>query len=175
MLLNDPSPRDLTIIMPVFNDWESFKLLVRKIDSLDLQDSWHLSILAVNDGSLLELGPEIDCLKNLSRIGKVDILHLTRNLGHQRAIAVAGVCSSKLKTGLRHCDGCRWRGPAGGYWETSGKRTGGREPHHLRSKKQTPRGGRVSLLLQALPDAFSHLHRIFHILWPLLPDPFPAA
>ncbi len=83
------APRDLTIMTPVFDDWQAFKELVKRIDSVELQDSWKVSILAVNDGSLTELGPPGECFRTLRHIERMDILHLARNLGHQRAIAVA--------------------------------------------------------------------------------------
>ena len=80
---------NVTIIMPVFNDWESFKHLVRKIDETVRGEGLQASVLAVNDGSVSEFEGREETVRGLRHIHAVDILHLTRNLGHQRAIAVA--------------------------------------------------------------------------------------
>jgi polyisoprenyl-phosphate glycosyltransferase len=77
---------NLTVITPVFNDWDSFRRLVREIDGLDL-DVFAVHIIAVDDGSLDEF--EIASLpKATGAVVDVEILHLALNLGHQRAIAV---------------------------------------------------------------------------------------
>ena len=87
--MNDEFPqKELTILMPVFNDWSSLKKLIGRIDSLALPELLRVSILVINDGSNSRFDPE-DSFKRLMRIEKVEILHLSRNLGHQRAIAVA--------------------------------------------------------------------------------------
>lgn len=67
------------IITPVFNDWESFEQLQADID-LSLHDvDVDYQLLAVNDDSSTPPPPDIGC----------DVLHLTCNIGHQRAIAIA--------------------------------------------------------------------------------------
>jgi hypothetical protein len=80
--------KDLTVVMPVFNDWGAFKRLVEKIDSVSLPDPWKISILAVNDGSSSDFDSPQECWNDLARVEKVEVLHLNRNLGHQRAITV---------------------------------------------------------------------------------------
>ena len=80
--------KDLTVVMPVFNDWGAFKRLVEKIDSVGLPDTWKISIFAVNDGSSSDFDSKAGCFGDLERVGKVEILHLNRNLGHQKAITV---------------------------------------------------------------------------------------
>lgn len=74
----------LTIISPVYNDWESFVLLLRRIDEVMADKNLRAQVLAVNDGSFTDLNMDKDW-KNISRIQK---LNLIRNMGHQRAIAV---------------------------------------------------------------------------------------
>jgi glycosyltransferase involved in cell wall biosynthesis len=85
-------PIKLIIVIPVFNDWESFAILVKEIDkrfrSVLGQTVASISILGIDDGSTLLLDPrQIDfhgtCLES------VDILHLAVNVGHQRAIIIA--------------------------------------------------------------------------------------
>ena len=41
----------LNIIMPVLNDWESFKQLVQELDGLLLNQDCQVSITAMDDGS----------------------------------------------------------------------------------------------------------------------------
>ncbi len=84
------------IVMPVFNDWESFKHLVRKIDETVRGEALQASVLAVNDGSVSEFEGREEAVRGLRHIHAVDILHLTRNLGHQRAIAVALAYAEKV-------------------------------------------------------------------------------
>lgn len=71
----------LIIVTPVYNDWDSFSTLLADID-IALRDSGvDYSVLAVNDDSgdpPRDLEPSVPC----------EILHLTCNLGHQRAIAI---------------------------------------------------------------------------------------
>lgn len=84
----------LNIIIPLYNDWDSFVLLAEHIiSSIDKMIFNELSFTVVNDGSTVELPKEK--LKNLKV--PIEVLHLTRNLGHQRAIAIglAHVSTSK--------------------------------------------------------------------------------
>ena len=72
----------LIIVTPVYNDWSSFNTLLGDID-VALKDSGvEYTVLAVNDDSS-ELPPE-----NLKPSVPCEVLHLTCNLGHQRAIAI---------------------------------------------------------------------------------------
>lgn len=71
----------LVIVTPVFNDWESFARLTSDIDLVMQDQEIEYLILAVNDDSSIMPGDiqvKVACR----------ILHLTCNLGHQRAIAV---------------------------------------------------------------------------------------
>lgn len=77
----------VAILMPVFNDWQSLRELLPRIDQALEQGRLDGEILVVDDGSTEP--PPADLLQNtLRRIQKVDVLELTCNLGHQRAIAV---------------------------------------------------------------------------------------
>lgn len=67
-------------VTPVFNDWESFEILVGNIKKLQ-SERYRFFIIAVNDGSTEE--PET------TQFGlPVTTLNLKVNIGHQRAIAV---------------------------------------------------------------------------------------
>jgi hypothetical protein len=77
----------LVILIPVFNDWHAVALLLPALDQALESSRTPIDVLLVNDGST-QL-PEPGLLpQNLEHVRSVQILHLRRNLGHQRAIAV---------------------------------------------------------------------------------------
>ncbi|HKX19333.1 MAG TPA: glycosyltransferase [bacterium] len=78
----------MTIVLPVFNDWAAASLLLPNIDNALADLAAPLRILLIDDGSTTPL-PARFGEWNFQRIEQVDILRLRRNLGHQRAIAVA--------------------------------------------------------------------------------------
>jgi glycosyltransferase involved in cell wall biosynthesis len=81
----------LVILIPVFNDWSSVALLLPALDHV-LSESpsskiTTVEILLVNDGSTQAPEPAL-VPQHFEHLHSVQILHLRRNLGHQRAIAV---------------------------------------------------------------------------------------
>lgn len=77
-------PKKIYCLTPVFNDWESFSVLIKHIEKLQVNNSnINYSIIAINDGSTEE--HKFDLKSNLVNIS---ILNLKVNIGHQRAIAV---------------------------------------------------------------------------------------
>jgi glycosyltransferase involved in cell wall biosynthesis len=84
----------VNIVTPVFNDWQSFGLLVKKIDEVFYSYSaknYSVAVIAVNDGSTSDDGISESNYSACRSIESVLIIHLTRNFGHQSAIAI-GVC-----------------------------------------------------------------------------------
>lgn len=79
--------KKITILTPVYNDWESFAQLVVQIDKC-ADELGDVSILAIDDGSTLPITVSTLETGKISSIRSIDILHLARNLGHQKAIAV---------------------------------------------------------------------------------------
>lgn len=82
------APLRVCIIIPVYDDWISLASLLESIDR-ELQDQpVTASVLAINDkpGAVTLDGTWAE--PGWSRITQLEVLHLTRNLGHQRAIAV---------------------------------------------------------------------------------------
>jgi len=77
----------LTILIPVFNDWESLGTMLEALDEALDRDVQAAEILVVDDGSTVPLQSELS-ERHFSRISRVEVLHLRRNLGHQRAIAI---------------------------------------------------------------------------------------
>ena len=79
---------DVAIVLPVFNDWVAVNLLLPNIDKAFADLTAPPRILLIDDGSTTPL-PTGFCDRRFEHIRRIDILHLRRNLGHQRAIAVA--------------------------------------------------------------------------------------
>ena len=77
----DASARPAVVLIPVFNDWDAVVCL---LSELDQQLAEPVDVLLVDDGSVTPM-PGLPEFRNL-RTAKV--LHLRRNLGHQRAIAI---------------------------------------------------------------------------------------
>jgi glycosyltransferase involved in cell wall biosynthesis len=82
---------NLTIVLPVFNDWPSFFALLGDLDQAAGEMKRRFSIVVVDDGST-EAGPvDLYALGPLKHIQSVLHVRLAVNLGHQRALAI-GVC-----------------------------------------------------------------------------------
>ena len=77
----------LVIVTPVFNDWESLGMLVGQLDECLNARGMTAHVVAVNDGSI-EPTEGLKLLGPLKAVCCVEVVDLTRNLGHQRAIAV---------------------------------------------------------------------------------------
>jgi len=79
----------IIIVMPVYDDWESAALLCTAIDECLLRyEPVGITILLVDDGSN-EIAPDDFPGPPVKAIQSIKVLRLRRNLGHQRAIAVA--------------------------------------------------------------------------------------
>src|SRR3954467_12494172 len=79
----------VAIVMPVYNDWQSFRTLVAHLEALaNTLDDVQFDIVAVDDGSTSSPQPSFIADIPLNRLRRVDVLHLACNLGHQRAIAI---------------------------------------------------------------------------------------
>lgn len=89
----------IVVAMPVYEDWESAFKLSSNIDSVLCKNAeLHAKVLFIDDGSTTNTCPSEYHLP-LNAIEDVSVLKLRRNLGHQRAIAVA------LAYIHRHCSG----------------------------------------------------------------------
>ncbi|HYM98627.1 MAG TPA: glycosyltransferase [Aestuariivirgaceae bacterium] len=76
---------NIAIVMPVYNDWTSFRLLVLDLAKALSGSNCSVEIIAVDDCSS-ESAPEEIVAK--SPIEKITTLELRGNMGHQRAIAI---------------------------------------------------------------------------------------
>lgn len=78
----------IVCLIPIFDDWESAALLCDLIDSTFQQNrGYRVTVLLVDDGSFLS-DAVVHQKREWSAIDQIDVLHLRRNVGHQRAIAV---------------------------------------------------------------------------------------
>lgn len=86
----------VVIVMALYNDWESAALLLPRIDAV-LQDSGLKGrIVIVDDGTIDDTGKDALRGSAFRAIDGVVVLELFRNLGNQRAVAVAvGYCADQ--------------------------------------------------------------------------------
>ena len=72
------------ILIPIYNDRESLKLLLENINS-EIKDLNHeISIVVINDGSSQQI---IDDYQNIENIISLEIINMKENRGHTRCIA----------------------------------------------------------------------------------------
>jgi polyisoprenyl-phosphate glycosyltransferase len=86
--MKPPSDSTIIVMIPVYNDWEALNLLVGALDEKLAEYGLKVDILLVDDGST-------DCpdrcgwvKRRYQALRTIEIVELSRNLGHQRAIAV---------------------------------------------------------------------------------------
>ncbi len=77
----------LAIVIPNFNDWESLRQLLPKLDRAVEGMGRRVSVLVVDDASTEPI-PEDWLRQDFIALDSVEILHLRSNQGHQRAIAL---------------------------------------------------------------------------------------
>src|SRR5262245_54611813 len=83
-----PSAR-LAIVTPVYDDWESFRELIRRLDVMaGAKPDTVFDVIAVDDGSTEPLPGALLADAAIAHLARVDVLRLACNLGHQRAIAL---------------------------------------------------------------------------------------
>lgn len=76
--------KNIYCLAPVYNDWESFAILIHEIQLLQQRlDDYNFYVVVVNDGSTEDIPEDFDYKQT-----SVTILNLKINIGHQRAIAV---------------------------------------------------------------------------------------
>lgn len=82
-----PADAEITVLLPVFNDWAALRKLLGPLDAVLAEHNLPVHVLVVDDGSTqpVPAGPLVDQPRAIT---VVEVLHLRRNLGHQRAIAI---------------------------------------------------------------------------------------
>jgi len=72
------------ILIPIYNDRESLKLLVENINS-EIKDLNHeISLVVINDASSQQI---VDTYPNIENINSIEIVNMKENRGHARCIA----------------------------------------------------------------------------------------
>lgn len=78
----------IIILSPVYNDWETWGLLARALDAKLAESKLKIALLLVDDGSTIGHDRRRWMERQYGAIETIEILELSRNLGHQRAIAI---------------------------------------------------------------------------------------
>lgn len=76
--------RKITLILPVYNDWESLKFLLGKVEKLLNKKKYVFQVLIVNDNSTMINKKNLNQNKLFKNI---NIINLKVNIGSQKAIA----------------------------------------------------------------------------------------
>ncbi len=72
------------ILIPIFNDRESLKLLIDNINA-EIKDLNHeISLVIINDASSQQI---VDTYLNIENINSIEIVNMKENRGHARCIA----------------------------------------------------------------------------------------
>ncbi len=73
-----------TILIPIYNDRESLKILIENINS-EIKDLDHeISLVVINDASFQQI---VDTYPNIENINSIEIINMKENRGHTRCIA----------------------------------------------------------------------------------------
>ena len=72
------------ILVPIYNDRESLKLLIKNINSEIKDLNVEISVVVINDASSQQI---IDDYPNIENIQSVEIINMKENRGHTRCIA----------------------------------------------------------------------------------------
>jgi polyisoprenyl-phosphate glycosyltransferase len=83
-----PAQDNLMIVIPVYNDWSSLSILIQEIDRMALANNLHPQLVIIDDGSNESCDGIRQDMDRVSAVKRIDIIHLARNLGHQKAIAL---------------------------------------------------------------------------------------
>jgi hypothetical protein len=78
----------VAILMPVFNDWDVADVLLRQLDEVCLGAGLRPRVVLVNDGSTQDPAADPFLTWKPQALGRVEVLDLYCNLGHQRALCV---------------------------------------------------------------------------------------
>ena len=72
------------ILIPIYNDRESLKLLIENINSETKHLNHEISLVVINDASSQQI---IDSYPNIENISSLEIINMKQNRGHTRCIA----------------------------------------------------------------------------------------
>jgi hypothetical protein len=76
------------VVTPIYNDWAAVSFLLQELDRVLAQHKLSTTVMLVDDGSTMPCSPAIGTYQYVA-ISRIEVLALRRNMGHQRAIAIA--------------------------------------------------------------------------------------
>lgn len=79
---------ETVVVLPVFDDWDALARVLQELDHVLGQASLRADALVVDDGSTRAPSPALRSITPTA-LRTVEVLRLRRNVGHQRAIAIA--------------------------------------------------------------------------------------
>jgi polyisoprenyl-phosphate glycosyltransferase len=79
---------ELFVLIPIYNDWTAAGLLLPRLDHVLADAGLTADVLLVDDGSTAGVPPHWPG-DDWRALGGIEVLSLRRNIGHQRAIAIA--------------------------------------------------------------------------------------
>jgi hypothetical protein len=79
-------PPPLVVLLPVYNDWRPLSLVLERLDAVLAEAGLLADVVVVDDGS--PGPPEAPVGRPGETLASITVLHLARNVGHQRAIAI---------------------------------------------------------------------------------------
>ncbi len=92
------SGKNIVILTPVFDDWESVFVLLAQLDDELKENGYQATVVIVDDGSPTFIDTLDFGVLDLSAIREVIVVTLTRNMGNQRAIATGfGYVASNIE------------------------------------------------------------------------------
>jgi hypothetical protein len=80
---------ELLILIPIYNDWDAVGLLLPNLDRVLAGAGLIANVLLVDDGSTVRPPDHWHAQAAWRALGRIEVLALRRNVGHQRAIAIA--------------------------------------------------------------------------------------
>lgn len=83
-----PDAPAVLVLIPVYDDWEAVSLLLNGMDDVLARAGLRPDVLLVDDGSTRRAAGAMSPA-SYRALGRVSVLRLRRNMGHQRAIAIA--------------------------------------------------------------------------------------
>ena len=95
-MANNKLRKSIGIVIPVFNDWTSLDLLIGKLNQQAEQSAFDFYIFVIDDGSSESHEPHC-LLEGRQALEDIQLVRLSNNLGHQRAIAVGLVFASRVE------------------------------------------------------------------------------
>src|SRR5436190_17043862 len=82
------SQNPLLVLIPIYNDWDAVSQLLVNLDRVLTHSGLRARVMLVDDGSSAPVDESIGRRPYLA-LDRIDVLALRRNVGHQRAIAIA--------------------------------------------------------------------------------------